>query len=380
MASFGSTVIRNGNDTLRRGPALAAAGLTAGVGLVDLVTPEDISVGILYAAPLLAAHWTRRVGFIWLVGLTLVIINQLDGLIGAAPIGGSHEVVTINHALASLLIVAFTAVVDALCRQSNRLRELRNQAIARADAAVAADRLKDQILSAVSHELRTPLTSIITWSRLLRRVERTPRLLERGLAVIEGKAWLQAHLVDSVIDAADVAQHRATYKPEPTDLARLVGRVAARLRPAFDQQRLELELILAAQPAWIRGDPLQLEKVVFHLLHNSLKFTPEGGRVQVTLASAMGQVRLQVSDTGGGFERAHASVLFRAFQAKNGNGHAVRGLGLGLSIVRGLVDLHGGTVRAESEGSGRGATFTVTLPELALAVSAPMMSPIEPLH
>ncbi|MBS2029398.1 MAG: HAMP domain-containing histidine kinase [Deltaproteobacteria bacterium] len=379
MGSLEYRQFRNENDALRAGPALAAAGLTAGVGIVDLMTPEDISVGILYVAPLLAAHWTRRVGFIWLVGLVLVVINQLDSVYGAAPIGGSHAVVMINHMLASLLIVAFTAVVDALCRQSNRLRALRNQAIARADAAMAADRLKDQILSAVSHELRTPLTSIITWSRLLRRVERTPRLLERGLSVIEGKAWLQAHLVDSVIDAADVAQHRATYRPEPTDLARLVGQVASRLQPAFDQQHLDLELLLAAQPAWIRGDPQQLEKVVFHLLHNSLKFTPEGGRVQVTLASAMGQVRLQVTDNGGGFERAHASVLFRAFQAPNGNHHA-RGLGLGLSIVRGLVDLHGGTVKAESEGSGRGATFTVTLPELALAVSAPAMSPDASMH
>jgi PAS domain S-box-containing protein len=249
-------------------------------------------------------------------------------------------------------------------RQAERERERLLEEAERARMeAEAASRAKDQFLSTLSHELRTPLTSIVGWVYLLRSRPADPAVLDRGLEVIDRNTMIQARLVSEILDMSRILTARLRLNVRPVALAPLVAGVLETLMPAARAKQLRVQPVLDPTAGPCLGDPDRLQQVTWNLLSNAIKFTPAGGRVQVRLTGSDGHVELSVRDNGIGIAPSllpHVFDLFRQGDSSNTRSHG--GLGLGLAIVRQLVELHGGRVDAESDGPGSGATFTVRLP------------------
>jgi PAS domain S-box-containing protein len=256
------------------------------------------------------------------------------------------------------------------------------------DQAEAASRAKDQFLATLSHELRTPLTAIVGWVYLLRSGQLEAETIARGLQTIERNAMLQAQLVSDILDMSRIMAARFRLVVRPVDLTPLVAAAIDSLMPGARAKSLRVQPVLDPSAGPVLGDPDRLQQVFWNLLSNAIKFTPEGGRVQVKLAVVDGSAEVTVEDDGVGIPAdfiPHVFELFRQRDSSNTRAHG--GLGLGLSVVRHLVELHGGTVRAESPGEGRGATFTVRLPLLKASdqafprpggEAAPDLSPLAP--
>jgi PAS domain S-box-containing protein len=236
------------------------------------------------------------------------------------------------------------------------------------DQAEAASQAKDQFLATLSHELRTPLTAIVGWVYLLRSGQLEPETIARGLQTIERNAMLQAQLVSDILDMSRIMAARFRLVVRPVDLTPLLAAAIDSLMPAARAKGLRVQPVLDPSAGPVLGDPDRLQQVFWNLLSNAIKFTAEGGRVQVKLAVVDGSAEVTVEDDGVGIPAdfvPHVFELFRQRDSSNTRAHG--GLGLGLSVVRHLVELHGGTVVAESPGEGRGATFTVRLPLLKAA-------------
>jgi PAS domain S-box-containing protein len=229
--------------------------------------------------------------------------------------------------------------------------------------AEAANRAKDQFLATLSHELRTPLNAMVGWLRMLRGGQLDPERAAHGLDVLERNTQLQAKLVDDLLDVSRIVAGKLQLEKRVVDMAAVVEQVVTSLADQAQAKgvRLSRRLDATAGPVW--GDPTRLHQVVANLLSNALKFTPAEGEIEVVLDRHQATVRLSVCDTGQGVEPELLSYIFDRFrQADSTSTRAHGGLGLGLAIVRHLVELHGGTVSAHSEGRNRGATFTVELP------------------
>src|SRR5262249_2277174 len=234
-----------------------------------------------------------------------------------------------------------------------------------ADQLAAASRSKDEFLAVLSHELRTPLTPILSWSFLLREGQLSAAEQERALRAIERNARLQGRIVEDPLDVSGAIPGRLRLDLQPIALAPVIQAASDAVRATAEAKGVEVEMELRPEVGLISGDSARLQQVMWNLLSNAIKFTPSGGRVVVRLMRTGDGVRLAVSDTGAGIEPAVLPRLFERFwQADSTTTRKQGGLGLGLAVVRHLVELHGGTVRAESAGQGRGATFTVTLPLL----------------
>jgi PAS domain S-box-containing protein len=229
--------------------------------------------------------------------------------------------------------------------------------------AQEANRLKDEFLATLSHELRTPLTSILGWARLLQSNEFDEAARSRALRTIERNAQAQAQLVDDLLDTSRIITGKLRLNVRAVDLATVVTAAAETARPAAEAKDIRLETLYDAQAEPISGDPDRLQQVVWNLLSNAIKFTPRGGRVQVRLKRAESHMEIAVEDTGVGIKPEFLPHVFDRFrQADQTTTRTHGGLGLGLAIVRQLVELHGGAVRVESEGEERGTSFTVSLP------------------
>jgi PAS domain S-box-containing protein len=233
--------------------------------------------------------------------------------------------------------------------------------------AQEANRLKDEFLATLSHELRTPLTSILGWSRLLQMSNFDEAARTRALGTIERNAQAQSQLIDDLLDTSRIITGKLRLDVRPVDLASVVTAAAETARPAAEAKEISLQTIFEAQPSPISGDPDRLQQVVWNLLSNAIKFTPKGGRVEVSLKRVKSHVEITVADTGRGIAAEFLPHVFDRFrQADQTTTRTHGGLGLGLAIVRQLVELHGGSVHVESEGEGRGTSFTVSLPLLPL--------------
>ena len=231
-----------------------------------------------------------------------------------------------------------------------------------------ANRLKDEFLATLSHELRTPLTSILGWTNLLRSVKFDDATGARALETIERNARSQKQLIDDLLDASRIITGKLRLEVRPTQLASIVTVSCESLRPAAEAKGIEVRRALDESASLVAGDAERLQQVVWNLLSNAVKFTPEGGRVEVRLERAGSQAELSVADTGEGIKAEFLPYVFDRFrQADQTTTRTHGGLGLGLAIVRHLVELHGGTVAVESAGEGKGATFRVRLPLLAYA-------------
>lgn len=244
----------------------------------------------------------------------------------------------------------------------DRLRLIEQEQIARA-AAEQANRVKDEFLAVVSHELRTPLNPILGWSKLLRSGRLSPERAAEALGTIERNAQRQAQLIDDLLDVSRILRNKLTLAIAPVDLVMTVTDALETMRLAAEAKSIQLRSALATDVGTIMGDAGRLQQIVWNLLSNAVKFTPNGGRIEVRLNEVGASAQLQVIDTGKGIQSDFLPYLFEAFrQEDNTTTRRFGGLGLGLSIVRQLVELHGGTVTAESLGEGQGATFTVQFP------------------
>ena len=237
------------------------------------------------------------------------------------------------------------------------------------DAAERANRMKDEFLATLSHELRTPLNAILGWSQLMRGGHLQGDELQHGLETIERNARTQAQLIEDLLDVSRIISGKLRLEVKPVDLAAVVNAALDALRPAAAAREIRLEPMIDPNAGPIHGDAERLQQVVWNLLSNAIKFTPRGGRVQVRVAGVNAHAEIVVSDSGKGIEPQFLPHVFERFtQADSTTTRAHGGLGLGLAIVRHLVELHGGNVRAHSPGANQGATFVVSLPIAAVHV------------
>jgi len=234
--------------------------------------------------------------------------------------------------------------------------------------AVHANRAKDTFLATLAHELRTPLMAILGWVRLLRSARREPGMFERAVDTIERNVKLQAQIVNDLLDVSRVIAGKLDLHVVPVDLGELLEHAVDAVRPAADAKSVSLSVSLDPTARVSAGDPERLQQVLGNLLTNAVKFTPAGGRVDVRLERRGARARISVRDSGKGIDPQVLPYIFERFRQAPSTSTSGGGLGLGLAIVKHLVELHGGTVYAESEGEGRGATFVV---QLALADEDP---------
>lgn len=249
---------------------------------------------------------------------------------------------------------------------------------ARRDAE-RASRSKDEFLATISHELRTPLSAILGWAHVLERGVFDPETVRHGLMAISRNARTQVQLIEDLLDMNRIETGNLRLDPRLVELGGVIAAAIDSALPAATAKGIGLRTAFDADAGAVMGDAARLQQVVANLLNNAVKFTPSGGQVSVALTQVDGAAQITVSDTGQGITPEFLPRLFDRFERQDG-GTTRRhgGLGLGLSIVRHLVELHGGTVQAHSPGADRGATFTVRLPTVSVAAAAAERDDVEP--
>ena len=263
----------------------------------------------------------------------------------------------------------FLATTDALLRLSRAERALKDmltrEQAARAEAE-SANRLKDDFLATLSHELRTPLNAIIGWTTLMRTISMDDEARRKAIDTIERNAKSQAALIEDLLDVSRITQGQLRLTWLPVHLPAIVAAAIDTIRPSADGKGLTLVTDLTVDPMLtVQGDPVRLQQVVWNLLSNAVKFTPQGGRVDVALTLNSAYVQLRVADNGRGIKPDFMPLIFDRFRRADVSSTAVGGgLGLGLAIARQLVEMHGGTLTAMSDGENKGTTFVVRLPRM----------------
>jgi PAS domain S-box-containing protein len=254
--------------------------------------------------------------------------------------------------------------------EAEREELLRREHNARAEAEVA-NRVKDEFLANLSHELRTPLNAIVGWASMLRNDTLTPGETRRAIEIIDRNAKAQTQLIESVLDVSRIVSGKLQFDSRPVEVEKVIQAAIDSMRPAADAKNIKFRLHVSSNIPPVSGDFNRLQQVVWNLISNAVKFSPRGMEIDVQLKTIAGQVEIVVKDNGQGISADFLPHVFERFrQADASTTKKFGGLGLGLAIVRHLVELHGGSVKVESEGEGKGATFTVTLP--ALSGSAPI--------
>ncbi|MDF5708913.1 MAG: ATP-binding protein [Nostoc sp. S4] len=259
-------------------------------------------------------------------------------------------------------------------------KNLRDQALAIAQerqkaqqAAEVANRIKDEFLAIVSHELRSPLNPILGWAKLLKNRSLNEATTARAIDTIERNAVLQAQLIEDLLDISRILRGKLALNLETVNLAFTIEAALETVQLAAEAKSIQINLHLDLGIGQVRGDSSRLQQVVWNLLSNAIKFTPSGGQVEVYLEQIDSQIQLRVCDTGKGINPDFLPHVFEYFrQADSSTSRSSGGLGLGLAIVRQLVELHGGRVWAQSPGEGQGATFTVSLPVMQQSMELKM--------
>ena len=252
---------------------------------------------------------------------------------------------------------------ERLMIANQRLGEaLERERRAREDSE-SASRLKDEFLMTLSHELRTPMNAILGWVRMLSTGAVPADERPRALETIGRNAQAQARLIEDLLDVSRAISGKLQLQPRRVDAAESVRAAADTLRPAMDAKRITFELRVEGELPPVLADPDRLQQVVWNLLSNAIKFTGAGGRVELVVAPVDTGVEIVVRDSGIGISQAFLPYVFERFrQADAGPRREQGGLGIGLSIARHLIELHGGTIAVESQGEGQGATFRIRLP------------------
>ena len=301
----------------------------------------------------------------YLISMPAVAIEhgyaQMQQAVRIAPL--SHE----GRVIGTLTIIE--DVTERVGREAElqaqieaRSHLLASENVARREAE-RANRLKDEFLATISHELRNPLNAILGWSHMLRVGKLTPQNSERAVETIFRNAKSQAQLVSDLLDVSRIISGKLRLDVRAVDLIYIIDAAIDSVRPAAEAKGIRLQAILDPAAGPISGDADRLQQIVWNLLTNAVKFTPKGGRIQVKVQRMDSHVEIEVSDSGVGISKEFLPYVFDRFRQADASSTRIHGgLGLGLSIVRQLVDLHGGSVSVYSEGEGKGATFTITLP------------------
>ncbi|MEH2179605.1 ATP-binding protein [Nostoc sp.] len=237
-----------------------------------------------------------------------------------------------------------------------QMAQLRSQAL---HQERTINRMKDKFLAEVSHELNTPLVAILGWTRLLRSSQPNQAMLMKSLETIERNATLQAKLVQDLLDISRITAGKVNLNLQLVELQQVIEAAIATVRQSYQTKNIRLECALAPLPVTVQADPDRLQQIVLNLLTNAIKFTPCGGRIEISLQTDENQAQIILSDTGCGIDARFIPYIFDTFRQASGS---KKGLGLGLAIARNLVELHGGTIYAQSPGVGQGATFIVNFP------------------
>jgi PAS domain S-box-containing protein len=306
--------------------------------LVEPVSPDDQRAAADDMPGEDASEWQRRI--VGRHGRTMVLA------------GRSREIAP------GLVVSTFRDITEERAEADERERLLQQ--------AQAANRLKDEFLATLSHELRTPLTAVLGWTRMLVRGEVQPDRIPHALGVIERNALAQARLVDDLLDLSRIAGGRLRLRLAEIDVTTVVRDALEAIGPSADAKRISIDVQIPAAIPRITVDPERLQQVIWNLLTNAIKFTPAGGTVRVSASASPDGLEITVRDTGRGIPPEFLPFVFDAFrQGEGGSNRTAPGLGLGLAIVRRIIEAHGGRVEAASDGPGRGSTFRVFLPAVS---------------
>ncbi len=380
-----------GMAALQMDPAIAWDWWLVGASIAIAIGAATASLWIAFRLRRGAPHvWLYRAAAAVVMGMAIVGMHYTGMAAANFPLGsvcraaeagfepGELALLVIVATFAVLAIALLTSVYDARLEArseglavAQRLSQERQQLLESERAARAeAERLsamKDQFLATLSHELRTPLNAILGWTQLLRH-RRDATVLDRGLETIERNARLQAQLIEDLLDMSRIVSGKVHLETRRLELGEVIEAALETVRPAALAKGIELQGPAADVSAVVWGDAARLQQVMWHLLMNAVKFPPNGGRVAVTLERRGGQAQATVTDTGIGIDPSFLPFVFDRFrQADASTTRRHGGLGIGLSIVHQLVQLHGGTAEASSAGPGHGASFTVRLPLAAEA-------------
>ncbi|MBD2441022.1 ATP-binding protein [Nostoc sp. FACHB-110] len=271
------------------------------------------------------------------------------------------------HGVVEYVLVFSRDVTENKRVEKERARLIREQA-ARVEAE-RANRIKDEFLAVLSHELRSPLNPILGWARLLQTRQYDTTTLNRALEIIERNAKAQAQLIEDLLDVSRILRGKLNLKQCPVNLAKIVEAAIETVQLAAQAKEVDIQINCQSDVSKVLGDPDRLQQVIWNLLSNAVKFTPSGGQIAIELKQVDSQVQIIVKDNGEGITPEFLPFVFDYFrQADSSITRSTKGLGLGLAIVRHLVELHGGRVTAASQGKQQGATFTLSLPMMSATV------------
>ncbi len=301
----------------------------------------------------------RKNGEHFPVSLTISPVRDVDGtIIGASKIARD--------------ITELKRVTD------EREQLLESERAARAQAE-HANRMKDEFLATVSHELRTPLNAIVGWTQVLKESDGAPEEIAEGVEIIERNARTQAQLIDDLLDLGRISSGKMTLDVERIEIGMVMQDAITSVRHTAELKRITIRTILNDVRGGMMGDKRRLQQVFWNLLSNAIKFTPSGGKIVVTIARVNSHVEIAITDTGRGIAPDFLPHVFERFrQADASTTRQFGGLGIGLALVKQLVELHGGEVRAESPGTGMGATFTICLPVMVARADSPRREKLFP--
>jgi PAS domain S-box-containing protein len=341
---------------------------------------EVIGESLLDVFPELTARRLDR-HYKWaLEGQVRVLSQALHGYLIAMPVVSAEhgyaqmqQAVRISPLSNDGQIIGTLTIIEDVTERVAREAELQAQIEARSrllsseklarNEAERANRLKDEFLATISHELRNPLNAILGWAHMLRLGKLTPQNTERAVETIYRNAKSQAQLVADLLDVSRIISGKLRLDVRSVDLIGIVNAAIDSIRPSADAKSVRLQTTLDPAVGSISGDGDRLQQIVWNLLTNAVKFTPKGGRIHVKVERVDSHVEVVVSDSGVGISKEFLPYVFDRFRQADASTTRIHGgLGLGLSIVHQLVDLHGGSVSVNSEGEGKGATFTISLP------------------
>ena len=312
-------------------------------------------------------EWAQREGIVSFAGYPLLAGGELIGVLAMFTRDRMSDGL---RGTLGLLTNTLALTIRQRADDQERARLLR-ETVAAHEAAEKASRAKDEFIAVVSHELRTPLTAMLGWARLLAGGDLSAEETAEALSVIQRNALAQSQLVEDLLDVSRIISGKLRLDLRAADLPAVVGEAVDNIQPTAKSKGVRVEVMVDPRAGPVSGDPDRLRQVVWNLLSNAVKFTPKGGKVQVRLARVNSHVELHVTDTGVGIAPEFLPRMFERFtQADSSSTRAHSGLGLGLGIARHLVELHGGTISAHSDGKDRGATFVMTIPIMAVHASS----------
>jgi PAS domain S-box-containing protein len=330
---------------------------------------QVIGKTMLQLAPAHEKHWFEIYGKIAMTGEPLRFENCAEAL------NRWYDVYAwrIGQPESRKVAVLFKDISDRKRTEAEREQILQREQAAR-EAAERANRIKDEFLAVLSHELRSPLNPILGWSQLLQNRKMDQERTTYALQIIERNAKLQVQLIDDLLDVSRILQGKLSLNVDSVNLATTITAALETVQLAAAAKSIQIQTILEPEVGQVLGDSGRLQQVIWNLLSNAVKFTPSGGRVEIRLEQIEAEAQITVSDTGKGILPQFLPHVFEYFQqADSATTRQFGGLGLGLAIVRQIVELHGGSVRADSPGEGQGATFTVKFPLMSQHSVIPQM-------